>query len=155
MSQPEEGASPSFPRLSPAIGTRDAGGAMDWYRRVFGATEVLRLTAPDGSIVHAEMEIQGCLLMLAEESPGQGNHAPPSLGGTPVRLHLYVDDVDAVVRRAQEAGAELLIPVDDQFYGDRSGRFRDPFGHVWIVATRLETMTGEEMQARMDELFGE
>lgn len=143
----------SFPPLAPAISVRDAEEAIGWYLAVFAAEEVLRLTAPDGTIVHAELEVRGCLLMLGEESPEQGNHAPPSVGDTPVRLHLYVDDVDAVVRRAVEEGAEVLIPVADQFYGDRAGRFRDPFGHVWIVASRMEEVPPVEMQRRMEELF--
>ncbi|NIP57353.1 MAG: VOC family protein [Gemmatimonadetes bacterium] len=140
--------------LAPALGVRDAEAALSWYEAVFGAREVLRLTAPDGTIVHAEVEVEGCLLMLGEESPDQGSTAPPSLGGTPVRLHLYVDDAEALASRAVERGAELLIPVEKQFYGDLSGRFRDPFGHVWIVATRVEEVSPEEMQARMDRLFG-
>lgn len=142
------------PPLAPTLVVRDAATAMEWYVRVFGAREVLRLTAPDGTIVHGELDLDGCLLMLGEEMPEQRNHAPPSLGGTPVRVHLYVEDVDALVARAVEEGAEVVIPVDDQFYGDRAGRFRDPFGHLWIVASRVREMSAEEMQRRMDELFG-
>jgi PhnB protein len=126
---------------------------MEWYARVFDAEEVLRLTGPDGSVVHGELDVEGCLVMLGEESAEWGNHAPPSLGGTPVRLHLYVGDADEVVRRAEEEGAEVLIPVADQFYGDRAGRFRDPYGHEWIVASRAEKMSQEEMQARLDQLL--
>lgn len=141
-----------LPPLSPALAVRDAAAAMDWYGRVFGAEELFRLTAPDGSVVHGEMRLGGGVLMLGEESPDHGSLAPPSVGGTAVRLHLYVDDVDALFARATAAGAEVLIPLDDQFYGDRSGRLRDPFGHEWIPATRQEEMTPEEMQRRMEEL---
>lgn len=142
------------PALAPALGVRGAHEAMAWYSRVLGAQEVLRLTGPGDVVQHAELRIRGCLIMLGEESPDDGNHAPQSLGGTPVRLHLYVDDVDAVVRRAEDEGAEVLIPVSDQFYGDRTGRFRDPYGHVWIVATRVEEVPPEEMQRRMETLLG-
>lgn len=154
MSDASSSVPSEFPPLAPSIGVRDAPAALDWYGRVFGAEEVLRLTGPDGRIVHAEVEIGGCLVMLGEESREQGNLAPPSLEGTPVRLHLYVEDVDAVVDRALQEGAEIMIPVSDQFYGDRAGRIRDPFGHLWILASRVEEMSPEEMQTRMNELFG-
>lgn len=142
-----------FPALAPAIGVRDADAAIAWYRQVFGASETLRLTAPDGMVVHAELEIGGSIVMLGEESVDKGNHAPPTIGGTPVRLHLYVEDVDAVVDRARKQGADVLIEVADQFYGDRAGRFRDPFGHIWIIASRVEEVSPEEMQARMERMF--
>lgn len=144
----------AFPPLCPSFGVRDAASAMAWYRRVFDAREVMRLTAPDGTIIHGELDVAGCLVMLGEEDREQGIAAPPSLGGTPVYLHLYVSDVDAVVRRAVEEGAEVLIPVENQFYGDRAGRILDPFGHVWILATRKVEMSPKEMQARMDRMFG-
>lgn len=143
-----------IPTLAPAVGVKDASVAIDWYRRVFGAKETLRLTAPDGAIVHAELNLGGSILMLGEESEEQGNPAPPTIGGTPVRLHLYVEDVDALFSRATREGAEVLIDVADQFYGHRAGRFKDPFGHVWIVASRIEEMSPDEMQTRMDQLFG-
>lgn len=153
MSERQVETASSVPALAPALSVRRAEEAIAWYRRVLDAAEVLRLTAPDGTIVHAELRIRDCLVMLGEESLEQGNDAPPSIGGTPVRLHLYVEDVDAVVERAVDEGAEVLIPVADQFYGDRSGRFRDPFGHVWIVASRIEEVGADEMQRRMERLF--
>ncbi|MDX1644131.1 MAG: VOC family protein [Thermoanaerobaculia bacterium] len=152
MSESTTDSVTNYPALAPSLCVQDAPAAIRWYRSVFGAEELLRLTAPDGSIVHAELRIERCLVMLGEEAPGQGDEAPPSLGGTPVRLHLYVDDVDRVVRRAVSEGAEILIRVADQFYGDRAGRFRDPYGHVWIVATRVETVATEEMQRRLERL---
>lgn len=144
----------AFSPLSPALGVRDAKAAIEYYREAFGANEVLRLEGPGGVILHAELDIGGALLMLAEENPEWENHSPPTLGGTPVRLHLYVDDVDEVGRRAIAAGGKVVIPIDDQFYGDRSGRIEDPFGHQWILATRVESVSPDEMQRRASELFG-
>lgn len=139
--------------ITPLLGVREASRAIEFYRDAFGAEEVMRLTGPDGAILHAEIRIGGGLLMLAEEMEEWGNESPASLGGTSVRIHLYVEDVDALAERAVAAGAEVVIPVDDQFYGDRSGRLRDPFGHEWIVATRVEEVPPEEMQRRAAELF--
>lgn len=140
--------------LSPYLSVPDAAAAIEFYREAFGATETLRLEGPEGEILHAEVEIAGAAVMLAGESPEWENWTPASLGGTPVRLHLYVEDVDAHFRRAVAAGAKELIPVEDQFYGDRSGRLEDPFGHVWILATHREDMGAAEMERRAAELFG-
>jgi PhnB protein len=109
---------------------------------------------PDGAVVHAQMLIGGALVMLADEDANHGHLSPASLGGSAVKLHLTVPDVDDVVARAKAAGAEELIPVGDQFYGERSGRVRDPFGHVWIVSTITEAVAPEEMQRRMDAMMG-
>lgn len=141
-----------IPSLAPALAVRDGAAAMDWYARVFGGHELFRLTGPDGAVVHGELQLGGGTLMIGEEAPEHGSLAPPSVGGTPVRVHLYVDDVDEVFRRAEARGAEVLIAPADQFYGDRSGRLRDPFGHEWILATRREELTPDEMQRRMEEL---
>ena len=139
--------------VMPYLGVRDAAAAIEFYKQAFGAVERERLTAPDGTVAHAGVEIGGSMVMFAEENPEWGNHAPPSLGGTTVRLHLYVDDVDAVFARALALGAKERIPVADQFYGDRSGRLEDPFGHVWILATRKEQVSHEEMQTRLDAMM--
>ena len=138
----------------PYLTVVDAGAALDFYEQAFGAVESgPRLTAPDGSIVHSEIRIGNATVMLSEHNPDFGTSEPHSLGGTPVRLALEVEDADATVEAAGRAGAKILIPVDDQFYGYRAGRIEDPFGHVWIVSQLIESLSQEEMQRRMDELF--
>jgi PhnB protein len=138
--------------ISPSLAFPDAPAAIAFYVRAFGATEVMRLTMPDGSIGHAEIDIAGGRVMLAAENP-QFNASPGTLGGTSVVLQVYVPDVDAFVERAVAAGATLVIPVADQFYGDRSGRLRDPFGYLWIVATHKEDVSPGEMQRRLDAMM--
>ena len=139
-------------KLSPYLCCRDAARAMEFYRIALSAKETMRLAEPSGRIGHAELELAGTTVMLADEYPDYGVLSPASIGGTPVRLHLYVDDVDAVVARAVEAGATLVRPVEDQFYGDRSGQIQDPFGHVWHLATRKEELSAAEVRRRYDEL---
>ncbi len=138
--------------ITPALAFRDAPGAIDFYARAFGAIERMRLTMPDGTIGYAEIEIAGGMIMLAQEDP-KYNTAPATLGGTTVVLQVYVPDADAFVQRAVAAGATLVMPVADQFYGDRSGRLTDLYGYVWTIATRKETMTADEMQRRMDAMM--
>ena len=138
--------------ITPALAFRDAPGAIEFYGRAFGASERMRLTMPDGTIGYAEIDIAGGTIMVAQEDP-KYNTAPATLGGTTVVLQIYVPDVDAFVQRAVDGGATLVMPVADQFYGDRSGRLADPFGYVWIIATRKETMSAEEMQRRMDAMM--
>lgn len=133
---------------TPYLSCRDANAAIEFYKKAFGATEVMRIADPSGKIGHAEIKIGEALLMLADEYPDLGFVSPQSLGGTPVRIHVYVEDVDATTQRALGAGATELIPVADQFYGDRSGRLSDPFGHVWMFATHKEDISPEEMQKR-------
>lgn len=134
--------------LTPHLILRDAARAIDWYVAVFGAVEEFRLTEPSGKVGHAELKLGGGGLMLADEYPEHGALGPRTVGGTPVRLHLYVADVDAVVRRAVDAGATLLRPVQDEFYGDRCGMLQDPFGHLWQLASRREDVSPEQMQRR-------
>jgi PhnB protein len=138
--------------ITPALAFRNAAGAIDFYTRAFGAREIMRLTMPDGTIAHAELDIAGGTISLAEED-AKYNATPETLGGTSVVLQLYVANVDAFVARAVEAGATVTIPVADQFYGDRSGRLTDPYGYVWLISTRTEDMTPEEMQRRMDAMM--
>ena len=141
--------------VSPYLTVVDAAAALAFYAQAFGADETgPRLTAPDGSIVHAEIRIGNATVMLSEHNPDFGTSEPHSLGGTPVRLALEVEDADATVGAAENAGAKVLIPPDDQFYGYRAGRIEDPFGHVWIVSQLVESLSQEEMQRRMDEIFG-
>jgi PhnB protein len=135
--------------VTPYLIVRDATRALDFYRKAFGATEVMRFPTPEGTIAHAEMKIGDGLFMLADEAPEQGYRSPESLGGTPVSLMFYVRDVDAVFARAVSAGAAVQRAVKDQFYGDRSGTLTDPFGHVWTIATHVEDVSGEEMERRM------
>jgi PhnB protein len=127
---------------------KGAARALDFYSKAFGATEMYRLVEPGGRIGHSEFRIGGSTLMLADESPGFGALAPPSLGGTPVKMHLRVADVDAFMRRAVAAGATELRAAKDQFHGERSGMLADPFGHQWFVGTQIEEVSPEEMQRK-------
>ena len=137
---------------TPYLSIRNAAAAIEFYKAAFGATETYRLMQPDGRIGHAEINIGGARIMLADEFPEIGFQSPESLGGSPIHIHLDVADVDAVARRALAAGATVVRPVEDQFYGDRSGQVRDPFGYTWIISTHKETITPEEMKRRMDEM---
>ena len=136
----------SASHVSPYLTVVGARTALDFYDQAFGAIETgPRLTAPDGSIVHTEIRIGDATILLAEHNPDFGTSEPRSLGGTPVRLALDVEDADATVEAAARAGAKIIIPVDDQFYGYRAGRIEDPFGHVWIVSQLVESLSQEEM----------
>ena len=140
-----------YPRLSPYICVDGAAQAIDFYTDVLGATERMRMDAPDGRIGHAELAIGDSLFMLADEHPDIGFQSPARIGGTAVALHVYVDDVDATFEKALAAGAKSLRPVENQFYGDRSGQFEDPFGHRWSVATHVEDIDPEEMARRAEQ----
>ena len=139
----------NYPRLTPYLTVDGAAAAIDFYRDVLGATERGRMTGPDGKVGHAELDLGGSMIMLADVFD-QGAPAPGKLGGTPVTLMVYVTDVDDVFARAIKAGAKEIAPVQDQFYGDRSGQFEDPFGHHWGVATHVEDVAPEEMSKRME-----
>lgn len=139
--------------LYPYLCVRDAAAAIDFYARAFGTREKFRLTEPDGRIGHAEVDFDGKTLMLSEEYPEIGVRSAQTLGATPVTLHLHVDDADALVARAVEAGATLERAPEDQFYGERSGTVRDPFGHEWNVGHEIEKLTPEEMQRRYDAMM--
>ena len=132
-----------------------ASAALDFYRDAFGAKELSRLVEPDGKIGHAEIEIGNIVLMIADEYPDYGVLSPKTIGGSPVRIHLYVPDVDAFAERAINAGATLVRPIQDQFYGDRSGQIADPFGYTWIVATHQKDVPPEEMQKEFDKFTQE
>jgi len=134
---------------TPYLSIKGAADAIEFYKKAFGATETMRLTGPDGRIGHAEITIGKAKIMLADEHPEIGFLSPRTLGGTPVAIHLYVEDVDALAAQAEAAGAKVLRPVADQFYGDRTGGFEDPFGHRWHFATHKEDVSNEEMQRRM------
>lgn len=125
-----------------------AGAAIDFYQTAFGAIEVMRMPGPDGKIGHAELKIGDSHIMLADEHPQMGAIGPKTVGGTPVKLMVYLEDVDAVVERAVAAGATITRPVADQFYGDRTGGIEDPFGHSWYVATHIEDVPMDELEKR-------
>ena len=137
--------------VTPALTVRGVAQAIEFYTRAFGARELGRMPAPDGQhIWHAELQLGDARLMLADEFPDMGGRAPESLGGTPVSLHLYVEDADAVVQRAVDAGATMLQPLVDAFWGDRYGKLKDPFGHEWSIATHVEDVSEEEMRRRAE-----
>lgn len=139
---------------TPYLCVRDAASAIEFYKKAFGATELMRLADPNGKIGHAEIKIGDAPIMLADEFPEMDFRSPQSLGGSPVTIVLYVEDVDALASQAVAAGAKVLRPVEDQFYGDRMGKLADPFGHVWSVATHKEDVSPEEMRRRAAALFG-
>ena len=137
-----------YPRVTPYLIVDGAGAAIDFYRDVFGATERMRMPGPDGRIGHAELQLGDSVIMLADEHPEMGARGPRAYGGAAVSLHLYVPDVDATVKKAVAAGAKLLRPVEDKFYGDRMGTIEDPFGHHWHVSTHQEDVPPDEMARR-------
>lgn len=131
-----------------------AADAIDFYSKVFGATEREHLAGPDGKVGHAELQIGDSVVMLADEHPDMGARGPRAFGGSPMSLLVYVDDVDSVVEGAVAAGATLVRPVEDRFYGDRSGQIEDPFGHTWTVATHIEDVPADELARRAAEMAG-
>jgi PhnB protein len=134
--------------VTPYLIVKGAAKAIEFYKQAFGATEKGRMAAPDGRIGHAELQIGDSRIMLADEFPEMDTRGPESFGGTPVMIHLYVEDVDRVAKQATAAGARELRPVKNQFYGDRSGMFADPFGHKWNISTHKEDVPAEEMRKR-------
>lgn len=134
--------------VTPYLGIRGAAEAIEFYKRAFGASEVMRMPAAGGTIAHAEIRIGDSRIMLADEFPDMDFLSPQSRGGTTVHLHLYVEDVDALVAQAVAAGSKLKRPVQDQFYGDRTGTVEDPFGHIWHIATHKEDVPPQELSRR-------
>jgi len=137
-----------FHSLTPYLCVSDAARAIEFYDKAFGATLIMRLAEPGGRVGHAELQVGDSVIMLADEHPEYGVRSPRAFGGSPVSLHLYVEDVDAVVARAVAAGAKVVHPVADKFYGDRSGRVEDPFGHVWDIGTHKEDVSPAEVERR-------
>jgi PhnB protein len=135
--------------VTPYLIVKGAADAIEFYKKAFGAKELVRMPGPDGTVMHAEIKIGDSPIMLADEMPQMGHRSPQSLGGTPVGICLYVKDVDALAAQAVAAGATVQRPVMDQFYGDRSGTFGDPFGHQWTIATHVEDVSPQEMRKRM------
>jgi len=138
-----------YETITPYITVRGAAKALDFYKKAFGAKETMRLPSPDGKIGHAEISIGKAHVMLSDEFPEMGAKGPQTVGGSPVLLHLYVDNVDAAFKRAEQAGAKVTRPVADMFYGDRGGQLEDPFGHKWWLASRIEEVAPKELQRRM------
>ena len=137
-----------FHAVTPYLCVKGAAGAIAFYKKAFGAKEVMRMPGPGGTIGHAELQIGDSRIMLADEFPEMNFRSPRSVGGTPVNMHLYVPDVDRVTKKAVAAGAKPLRPVANQFYGDRGGSVEDPFGHVWHIATHIEEVSMKELKKR-------
>ena len=142
-----------YPRVTPYLCVDGAAEAIEFYTKVLGAKERMRMPGPDGKLGHAEIQIGEAIVMLADEAPEMEFRSPKAIGGTPVTIHVYVEDADAVFEAAVAAGASGLRAVEDQFYGDRSGQFEDPFGHRWNVATHVEDVPPDEMEKRMAEMM--
>ena len=139
--------------VTPYLIIDGAAEAIDYYAKVFNATEVMRMPGPEGMVMHAEIKIGDSVIMLADENPSMSALSPKSVGGTPVMICVYIEDVDSVVEAAVAAGGTLERAVQDQFYGDRSGAIVDPFGHRWTIATHIEDLTSEEIESRMAKMF--
>ena len=137
-----------FEGVTPYLAIKGAADAIEFYKRAFGAVESMRLAGPDGRVGHAEIKIGKANIMLADEHPEIGFLSPRTLGGSPVTIHIYVEDVDRLAAQAEAAGAKVRRAVADQFYGDRGGAFEDPFGHVWYFATHKEDVSSEEIARR-------
>jgi uncharacterized glyoxalase superfamily protein PhnB len=137
---------PGYHTITPSIVVRDAARAIEFYQRAFGAEELHRLAGPDGKIMHAEIRIGDSIVMLGEENEQWGARSPLSTQGNPGSLHIYVPDVDAAFARAIQAGATVRYPIEDAFWGDRYGKVTDPFGHEWGLATRMKTLSPEEVE---------
>ncbi len=148
MSQAVEPIPAGYHTVTPHLVVADAAAAIAFYQEAFGAEELIRVPTPDGQgVLHAEIKIGDSPVMLADELPEFGGRSPQSLGGSPVAIHLYVEDVEAVFKRAVDAGATAVMPPTDMFWGDRYGRLTDPFGHYWSLATHMRDPTPEELQA--------
>jgi PhnB protein len=141
--------------VTPYLIIKGAAQAIEYYKKVFGATETVRMNGPDGKVGHAELKIGNSHIMLADENPsmGQGHTSAATIGQSPVSLYVYLPDVDAVVKRATAEGAKVLKPVEDQFYGDRSGFIQDPFVHLCGIATHVEDVSPQEMKERMQKMM--
>ncbi|HEX5033676.1 MAG TPA: VOC family protein [bacterium] len=137
---------------TPYLCIKGAAEALAFYKKAFGAKEIMRMDGPDGRLAHAEIKIGDSPIMMADEYPEMGFRSPKTLGGSPVSIMLYVEDVDSFAAKAVEAGLKVLKPVADQFYGDRSGHFEDPYGHTWSISTHKEDLTPEEIAQRMGKM---
>ncbi len=151
--KPKSHIYPGSHSLGVYITLKDCKKAIEWYKEAFDAKEVGILTMPNGKVGHAEIEIEGSLLMMADENLDWGNKSPETIGGNPMGFALYVKDVDAAFQKAIDAGGKVVMPLKDEFYGDRIGQVMDPFGYKWSLTTHKEDVSFEEMQKRFDEMF--
>jgi PhnB protein len=145
MKPAKEPIPPGYHTVTPSLVVRNAAGAIDFYKKAFGAQELMRMTSPDGTVGHAEIKIGDSTIFLSDEMPNMPHKSPQTLGGTTSGLYLYVEDVDKAFQRAVDAGGKVTMPVSDMFWGDRYGQVADPFGYIWGLSTRKLDMTEEEM----------
>ncbi len=141
--------------ITPNIVVPAAAKAIDFYRKAFDAAEIMRMPGPDGRIMHAELRIGDSVIMLCDEMPDMGAKSPKAYGGTPVSFYVYVEDVDAAWKRAVDAGAKAVMPLADMFWGDRTGRLEDPFGHSWSLAQHVEDLTPEQIKKGQEAYFAQ
>jgi PhnB protein len=141
--------------VTPSLFVVGAAKAIDFYKKALGAEEVMRFPAPDGTIMHAELRIGDSIIMLADEMPDQGGRGPKSIGGTPVSFFVYRENVDAAWKRAVDAGGKPIVPLADQFWGDRTGCLEDPFGHQWWLAQHIQDLTPEELRKNAEAFFSQ
>ena len=141
--------------ITPALIVKNGDAAIEFYKKAFGAEERRIMKGPDGRVAHAELKIGDSVFMLSDEYPEMNCHSPKSIGGSPVSIYVYVEDVDSLFDKAVSAGAKALDPVKDQFWGDRHGRLEDPFGHVWSIATHKKDLSEEEMKSAAEAAFSQ
>jgi PhnB protein len=141
--------------VTPSLFVAGAAKAIDFYKKALGAEELMRFPAPDGTIMHAELRIGDSIIMLGDEMPDQGGRGPKSIGGTPVSFFVYGENVDAAWKRAVDAGAKPIVPLADQFWGDRTGCLEDPFGHQWWLAQHIKDLTPEELRKEAESFFSQ
>jgi PhnB protein len=141
--------------VTPNVVLSDATKAIDFYKKALGAEEIMRMPGPDGRIMHAEIRIGNSVVMLCDEMPEMGVKSPKSYGGSPVGFYVYVEDVDAAWKRAVDAGAKPVMPLADMFWGDRTGRLEDPFGHTWSLSQHVQDLTPEEMRKGQEAFFAQ
>ena len=147
MEQSVKAIPDGYHTITPNITVRDAANALEFYQKAFGAEEVMRMPGPGGKIMHAEIRIGDSRLMIADEMPEMGNKGPKALDGSPVSFYVYVNNVDAAWKRAVGAGAKELMPLENMFWGDRTGRLEDPYGHIWVLAQHVKDLSPAEMKA--------
>ncbi len=138
--------------ITPSLTFKGTESAMVWYKNVFGAEERMRIDGPDKKIMHAELNMGDSIIFLAEENPQYQNQTPQSTNGNSIKLHLYVEDIDGVLKKAVQNGATLVMPAEDQFYGDRCGCIEDPFGYTWMLATHIKDVSEKEMNEEVEEM---
>jgi PhnB protein len=155
MAQKVPATPAGYHTVTPSLCVAGAAQALEFYRKAFGAEERMRFESPDGKIMHAEFTVGDSIIMLADEMPDQGGRSPKSIGGTPVSFFVYGENVDASWKRAVDAGATEVVPLADQFWGDRTGCLEDPFGHRWWLAQHVEDLTPEQIRKNAEGFFSQ